>query len=635
MAGCCFSVQALFLACLFWGAWLSCIASANQGCSQNRRLKFSPPVKDNYLQGHVFYNISFEAHISCEAECLHRKECVAINIGPTIKGIKVCELCNSDHLQHPNDLRRKSGWTYRGTQNICVYKPCLNNGKCFLGYTDKKFLCECQPGYTGELCETDLDKCKDKTHQCDVNANCTNIPGSYNCTCRPGYTGNGSICKEIDECKDGSEPAHDCHINANCTNIPGSYNCTCRHDNQGRGSICYDIDECEKGSHDCHINANCTNTPGSYNCTCRPGYPGNGSICKDLDECKGKTHKCDVNANCTNIPGSYNCTCRPGYTGNGSICNEIDECKDGSHDCHINANCTNIPGSYNCTCRPGYQGNRSICKDIDECEKGSHDCHKNANCTNTAGSYKCTCRPGYTGNGSICKDVDECADNLHDCDAHANCTNIPRSYSCVCNPPYYGDGKKCILNTRGFNASTILGNDSRYLENLTLFLEPVINSSVRSRFVRCWHAKEDGWAASTFHGNCDDKGPTVTIIQVGSFIFGGYSYCQFGNSSKAFIYSLANNNGSGHAVYNPVKLQVKPDWYKYAVRRCTVTGPRFGQNDIHISNNATSNRESRTSCGTSYPLPPGYSLSGRNCTFYAGNFKFTPTDIEVFYETTT
>ena len=125
---------------------------------------------------------------------------------------------------------------------------------------------------------------------------------------------------------------------------------------------------------------------------------------------------------------------------------------------------------------------------------------------------------------------------------------------------------------------------------------------------------------------------SVRIVKCRHYLPG---YCQFGNSSKAFIYSLANNNGSGHAVYNPVKLQVKPDWYKYAVRRCTVTGPRFGQNDIHISNNATSNRESRTSCGTSYPLPPGYSLSGRNCTFYAGNFKFTPTDIEVFYETTT
>ena len=85
-------------------------------CDQIRRLKFSPPVKDNYLQGHVFFNISFEAHISCEAECLHRKECVAINIGPTIKGIKVCELCNSDHLQRPNDLKQRHGWTYRGAQ---------------------------------------------------------------------------------------------------------------------------------------------------------------------------------------------------------------------------------------------------------------------------------------------------------------------------------------------------------------------------------------------------------------------------------------------------------------------------------------------------------------------------------------
>ena len=43
----------------------------------------------------------------------------------------------------------------------------------------------------------DLDECKGKTHKCDVNANCTNIPGSYNCTCRPGYTGNGSICNGI------------------------------------------------------------------------------------------------------------------------------------------------------------------------------------------------------------------------------------------------------------------------------------------------------------------------------------------------------------------------------------------------------------------------------------------------------
>ena len=41
--------------------------------------------------------------------------------------------------------------------------------------------------------------------------------------------------------------------------------------------------------------------------------------------------------------------------------------------------------------------------------------------------------------------------------------------------------------------------------------------------MRCWRAKTDGWAASTFHSNCDGKGPTVTIIQVASYIFGGYT----------------------------------------------------------------------------------------------------------------
>ena len=42
---------------------------------------------------------------------------------------------------------------------------------------------------------SDIDECEKGSHDCHMNANCTNTPGSYNCTCRPGYTGNGSICK--------------------------------------------------------------------------------------------------------------------------------------------------------------------------------------------------------------------------------------------------------------------------------------------------------------------------------------------------------------------------------------------------------------------------------------------------------
>ena len=73
-------------------------------------------------------------------------------------------------------------------------------------------------------------------------------------------------------------------------------------------------------------------------------------------------------------------------------------------------------------------------------------------------------------------------------------------------------------------SSTILGSlDSKYLIKLNLYLDPVLQSPGRSRFVRCWHAKTDGWAASTFHSNCDGKCPTVTIVQVGSYVFGGYT----------------------------------------------------------------------------------------------------------------
>ncbi|CAB4020380.1 Hypothetical predicted protein, partial [Paramuricea clavata] len=39
----------------------------------------------------------------------------------------------------------------------------------------------------------------------------------------------------------------------------------------------------------------------------------------------------------------------------------------------------------------------------------------------------------------------------------------------------------------------------------------------------CWRATLHGWAASTFHLKCDNKKPTVTIIKVGNFIFGGYA----------------------------------------------------------------------------------------------------------------
>ena len=43
----------------------------------------------------------------------------------------------------------------------------------------------------------DIDECLNRSHACDVNANCTNTDGSYNCTCKEGYTGDGQSCQGI------------------------------------------------------------------------------------------------------------------------------------------------------------------------------------------------------------------------------------------------------------------------------------------------------------------------------------------------------------------------------------------------------------------------------------------------------
>ena len=49
----------------------------------------------------------------------------------------------------------------------------------------------------------DVNECSNEsTNDCDVNANCTNSPGSYNCQCISGFAGDGRNCsgnKSIDK----------------------------------------------------------------------------------------------------------------------------------------------------------------------------------------------------------------------------------------------------------------------------------------------------------------------------------------------------------------------------------------------------------------------------------------------------
>ncbi|XP_073233519.1 microfibril-associated glycoprotein 4-like [Porites lutea] len=153
---------ALLLVFAVWGAWPNYVATARvEGtCGQNsRRITFLTPVGGFYLEGHVFSNHSVELNLDCQDQCALARECVSYNIGPKINNKMACELSNSDHFQHPEDLKPRKDWIYRGTKNPCASQPCLNNGTCYMGYTEKNYVCACTAGFKGENCEQVYSNC--------------------------------------------------------------------------------------------------------------------------------------------------------------------------------------------------------------------------------------------------------------------------------------------------------------------------------------------------------------------------------------------------------------------------------------------------------------------------------------------
>ena len=66
----------------------------------------------------------------------------------------------------------------------CMNVNC-NHGNCIDG--NNTFSCNCEHGYTGRLCEYNIDDCQSRP--CQHGAFCQDSIGDYNCYCRSGYFG--------------------------------------------------------------------------------------------------------------------------------------------------------------------------------------------------------------------------------------------------------------------------------------------------------------------------------------------------------------------------------------------------------------------------------------------------------------
>jgi len=199
----------------------------------------------------------------------------------------------------------------------CVSNPCQNGSVCTDTGTDS-FSCDCSgTGFDGDTCDIDIDECALDTDNCDVNAACTNTPGSFSCGCNAGFEGDGITCTDIDDCS----PVNPCANGGICSdNGVDSFLCDCS-GTGFEGNICdIDVDECGTGNGGCE--QICINNPGGLICGCEIGFEldADGTSCNDIDECAQGTDNCNINASCTNTPGDFTCECNDGFTGDGVNC---------------------------------------------------------------------------------------------------------------------------------------------------------------------------------------------------------------------------------------------------------------------------------------------------------------------------
>jgi len=73
------------------------------------------------------------------------------------------------------------------------------------------------------------------------------------------------------------------------------------------------------------------------------------------------------------------------------------------------------------------------------------------------------------------------------------------------------------LKPKNFEDSVILTNEE-HRRVLKVWL-----SSQEGKWHLLFRASRDGFAAATFHSKCDNRGPTVTVVNSGNYIFGGFN----------------------------------------------------------------------------------------------------------------
>ncbi len=531
--------------------------------------------------------------------------------GTTCSNINDCtrtlKECKDDSTQTAQKCEDSYG-AINGNQDAC-YAPKGSTAICTDGIG--KYSCECSVGRFGKRCESETDWCAKKDAPACENGRCINTAAQGVCECDGGWT--GQLCGEdINDCTAaGLNGAHQCKNGATCSDAGlNEFRCTCS--DGWKGEFCdEDADDCV--GLPCKNGGKCSDTgTKKFACDCGDGWAG--STCEeDVDECGCGT---------IDEPCWFNQTTMLGKTDFGSG-------DHGSGLCHrTNGLCVNTNGSYKCSCKPGFEAGQSVtvCNPIDECKNGGNEqCRNGAKCLDKHLGFECLCADGWFG--------DFCDQDLNECDASkhpengttwinfepvftnwvwqppcvqntvegsskpATCQNTDGSFQCICPDGYIGSGKEgegvCSPDCRGK-----CGWEASFLLELNVAVTVQMSDQV---------------TFSSFEKQICDEMKAKT----------GAIGCKVSTLSRRYLENAVQAKSSSKTVKAEVILTFDDSKYPSLEQaanatKAVVEGDNFGPdvikalaNTIHVFN---VNLDGSVLLSSNWTCAPGFSGDGINCT---------------------